>query len=93
MPCCEGMTVEERQKKCCSVNLFKSAMETTLRLAEDSSKATAEQKEERLAICRECEFLNAEKMVCMKCGCWLELKTQFANMSCPIGKWTEVNNV
>lgn len=41
----------------------------------------------RLATCRACEFLDAERMVCLKCGCFTMVKTKWETQTCPIGKW------
>ena len=40
----------------------------------------------RWDICKGCEFLT-EKNRCEKCGCFMKLKTRFATVACPIGKW------
>lgn len=57
-------------------------------------RATPEQVEARLAICRECEFYDAERVRCRKCGCGLagDLlgKATWAEQSCPVGKWGPV---
>ena len=46
-----------------------------------------EKKQERLDICRSCEFINDINMSCKKCGCSLGIKTSWRTTSCPIGKW------
>lgn len=54
-------------------------------------KATDEQAQTRLTICRACEFhgtgyvLNLE--LCKACGCPLASKTQIQQSTCPKGKW------
>lgn len=63
------------------------------------SKAT---EEKRMAICEGCKHLSSKK-TCGKpviggkvkhegktvklCGCFMRVKTKFANQSCPLGKW------
>jgi hypothetical protein len=46
---------------------------------------------ERLAICKGCEFWNAEGFGgtgrCQKCGCSTAAKLRMATASCPEGKW------
>ena len=42
--------------------------------------------EERMDICRSCEYLTPIK-VCMKCGCIIPIKVKIANSECPIKKW------
>jgi len=44
-------------------------------------------KEERLEICRTCEYFAQKQMRCKKCGCWLEHKAGFIASTCPIDKW------
>lgn len=41
----------------------------------------------RLEICRGCEFFDAPRGKCKKCGCWTLAKTRLASQKCPIGKW------
>jgi len=79
--------------ECCRVNIFKSAADTLKRVAKDKRTVTSSQQAERLSICVQCEHFASEKAVCKKCGCFLQLKTQFANMRCPIDKWTEIEDV
>ena len=53
-------------------------------------KVSAEVKEGRLAICKGCKFSAGEEEdpSCNKCGCPLNVKTEWATESCPIGKWS-----
>jgi hypothetical protein len=46
-------------------------------------------KEQRLTICRSCEYYDASQVRCKHCGCFLEHKTSFALDSCPIDRWKE----
>ena len=46
-------------------------------------------KEERLAICRSCDYYDASQIRCKHCGCFLEQKAAFSIDSCPIDKWKE----
>ena len=41
----------------------------------------------RLEICKGCEFYRARTNQCMKCGCFMKLKTLLEKAKCPIGKW------
>jgi len=45
--------------------------------------------EERMEICRTCEFYNERTTQCKKCGCFMAAKTLLKDSSCPIGKWNE----
>jgi hypothetical protein len=50
--------------------------------------------EERLSICRCCEFFDHlaffGKGKCTKCGCIAKLKLKLATSSCPLGLWGPV---
>ena len=48
-----------------------------------------EQFQDRLTICRSCEFLDPAPMQCKNkgCGCFLNVKARMETMHCPIGKW------
>jgi hypothetical protein len=50
-------------------------------------------KEERLSICKNCEFYNQtnpDNPTCNKCGCFLKIKTGWASEKCPINKWLDI---
>lgn len=50
-------------------------------------------KEERLSICKGCEFYNQtnpDNPTCNKCGCFLKIKTGWASEKCPIDKWMDI---
>jgi hypothetical protein len=63
---------------------YRAAKSGAMRQKVVSSK---EEKERRLAICKECEFFQASPLKCRKCGCFLQLKTRLETEHCPIGKW------
>jgi hypothetical protein len=44
-------------------------------------------KNERMNICKRCDFYHARQNRCKHCGCWLEHKVKFSISECPIGKW------
>jgi len=50
-------------------------------------------RQDRLSICKSCEFLIESTVQCAKCGCFLAIKTKWATEKCPIDKWlaTEEN--
>lgn len=50
--------------------------------------AKSEVAEQRLSICKTCEFFAGSR--CSKCGCQMRVKTTLATSSCPIGKWGPV---
>jgi hypothetical protein len=43
----------------------------------------------RLSICNSCEFLDQASQRCIQCGCFMNAKTHFKKVSCPINKWGE----
>lgn len=43
--------------------------------------------EQRLEICKGCEFYMAKEDRCAKCGCHLKSKSAWKSSHCPIGKW------
>lgn len=47
-----------------------------------------EVKQQRLDVCKQCEYYDASQVRCKHCGCFLDHKTNFALDSCPIDKWT-----
>lgn len=42
---------------------------------------------QRITICRECEFFREQSVTCSKCGCYMQLKTRLTGANCPVGKW------
>jgi hypothetical protein len=50
-------------------------------------RSSEELSNERLEICRGCEWYKAKSNQCKKCGCFMKLKTTLAEARCPIGKW------
>lgn len=49
--------------------------------------ASEEEREKRFDICVACEFLMHKQSRCLKCGCYMNLKTRLKVSKCPIGKW------
>lgn len=50
-------------------------------------KVSDEKQQERLDLCKACEYYQAKDARCMKCGCFLKFKSMFEAWHCPIGKW------
>jgi hypothetical protein len=46
-----------------------------------------EVKEQRLAICKGCEFFVEKTAKCESCGCFMNYKALLPNAKCPLGKW------
>jgi len=63
----------------------------------DQAGALNEQKKkianDRLEICKTCDILDVDSMVCDKdkggCGCKMEKKVYAMSASCPKGKWNK----
>jgi hypothetical protein len=54
----------------------------------DPNKRTNEAKGySRMDICNNCEYLIKMTKTCMKCGCFMTIKTRIEEAYCPIGKW------
>jgi hypothetical protein len=49
-----------------------------------------EVKKQRLTICKECEYYDAQQIRCKSCGCFLLQKASFALDSCPLQKWSSM---
>jgi len=49
--------------------------------------ATPEKQQERLDLCRSCEFHIPSTDKCARCGCHCPTKTSWASSRCPVGKW------
>ena len=47
--------------------------------------STEEEQQERLSICKMCEFFSRNR--CKQCGCYMNAKVKFASSKCPIQKW------
>jgi hypothetical protein len=43
--------------------------------------------EQRLEICKGCDFFIKATSQCKKCGCIMRSKVTLPNAECPIGKW------
>ena len=51
---------------------------------------THEQQDERLSICKECQYFAPKQKRCKQCGCWLTHKVKFKISECPIQKWGKI---
>jgi hypothetical protein len=55
----------------------------------NSQKISAEAAEARYTICVTCPFFQKQRKQCLKCGCFMIMKTKLDLAKCPIGKWGE----
>jgi hypothetical protein len=69
-------------------NLANSAIRNIKSVAAGNPlKATDQEGNNRLNICKSCEFFNTIQQRCNKCGCYMAVKTYLKAEKCPIGKW------
>lgn len=47
--------------------------------------------QQRMSICRKCEYFDRPTMRCKHCGCFLQHKARVALDSCPIDLWKETD--
>lgn len=43
--------------------------------------------EERMTICKGCEFFRQSDQRCSQCGCYMQNKTKLKKAYCPVHKW------
>ena len=66
-------------------NAFFENLHTYIKNLDEDIKATQEVYEERLKICKECDYL--EQGMCKACGCFVELRAAIAGNVCSYSKW------
>ncbi len=64
---------------------YKETLETYIERIGKGLKASPEQYEGRLGICRQCDYLN--RGTCMACGCYVELRAAAKTAHCPKKQW------
>ena len=45
--------------------------------------------DERLEICKNCEFFLQKSTLCKQCKCFMRIKCAMTHAFCPMGKWLE----
>ncbi|MGN0350765.1 MAG: DUF6171 family protein [Roseburia sp.] len=60
-------------------------IETYKEAIKQANQVTTEVYEKRLAVCKECDSLNAG--TCLECGCYVELRAAAKAGHCPYKKW------
>jgi len=55
--------------------------------AGNSLNADQSEIDKRKNICNSCEFFEKNQQRCLKCGCYMAVKTYLKSSNCPIGKW------
>lgn len=71
------------------VEQVKNVTVSTIRhVAGGMPQAPDEERDRRMAICKECPFFSlSDDPRCSQCGCYLKIKTSWALEACPEGKW------
>lgn len=76
-------------KKCLLAELDNEKLladvQKAIRLLKDDDRASDELYQNRLALCKECDYLN--EGTCGACGCFVELRAATAIGKCPYKKW------
>lgn len=76
-------------KKCLLAELDNEKLladvQKAIRLLKDDDRASDELYQNRLALCKECDYLNDG--TCGACGCFVELRAARAIGKCPYKKW------
>jgi hypothetical protein len=49
--------------------------------------SSEEETTRRYSICTECPHFLAITKQCVKCGCFMQIKTKLAHAECPVNKW------
>ena len=44
--------------------------------------------EDRMSLCRSCEYFDEKQTRCKECGCFLNVKAKMMFEECPLNKWT-----
>lgn len=93
----EGMTLETNRQagnkkhclKCLLREMDKEAYMDNLydyiQRLDEEIKADQALYEERLSVCKACDYLEAG--MCRACGCFVELRAVIGNNVCSYGKW------
>lgn len=80
-PCCQNKELPTVS------DMAKGLVESAAAWAKAGYKlASKEEHAKRMARCASCEFLTENKR-CLKCGCFMELKSRLEGMKCPIAIW------
>ena len=83
------MDAVRKCKKCLLAELDNEKLLADVRLAvsrlADADRVSDVIYEKRLAVCKECDYLN--EGTCNACGCYVELRAAARSGKCPYSKW------
>lgn len=69
-------------------NVVQSVVQNVQSVAAGNTlRITDQEANDRLNICKTCDFFNANQTRCNKCGCFMAIKTYLKAEKCPLGKW------
>ena len=63
-----------------------SKLKRVILMMKASERASDEETNRRLLICKQCDYL--ERGTCLACGCYVELRSAMRHGKCPYKKWT-----
>lgn len=66
-----------------SFNVVRAAL-----TSDDALVVSEEIRDQRMNVCKSCEYYDSRQVRCRHCGCFLETKIRFAIDSCPLQKWS-----
>jgi len=70
-------------------NILKTGLDVAKSsISGESLLVSDEIKNQRMEICKSCEWFEARYNRCIKCGCFLRIKTTLAASHCPLHKWS-----
>ena len=78
---------EEQPQYPSLIQQAKNLAQFTSDVVNDPNKVDDAVYEQRLDVCKSCNFYDVEQNRCMQCGCWLNYKARYSAGQCPIGKW------
>jgi len=67
--------------------LLKPVKQIAGKIMTNGVKVSSALAQRRLAVCRSCSHLLKTTGNCKKCGCFVDVKTKYADQNCPVGKW------
>ncbi len=68
-----------------SWSMFPRFLRSMLRIRPERPLASEAARTNRIRVCQSCEY--GRTLQCLKCDCFIRLKTMFEHEKCPIGKW------
>ena len=69
------------------MSLLSSIKDLIGNMMTDGVKVHPDIAKKRLQICLKCPYLLKRTGSCKKCGCFVNIKTQYADQSCKLEKW------